>query len=545
MSNSQSSLTELSDESTSLRDLADLARAGYAVLSQPLMQVTFEVHHVSDRPGYLMKYLQPDRTIDDAGLSPSPRQSFGETLTASADGLGLVIVTRTAVGVGNARQYRSGGLMRCEVVSTPTERIFRGTARPNPNFIYESALKYEGLICVDPTETEVRAWHARAIREIVYEVAKLAHEIKSPILSLQAPAQVPPSELVMSFITPDREEDMLTSAASVAVRFAIAIQHPDAATVLNLSSKLEDYCRRHGFGLWLADNRLGSRPGNWSGVHECNSNLSRATRSVQSASGRYVRRSVPITLVGPARIGATYSLLSFLSQFGNIGIIACSITSLDDLLFIHLELSIVPESSDVLRKADESFDAETASAILPSDALIGLFQLLGLNSPEDHERAGLLVSNAGDYQCLIGPSREIKHGSSRGRMAVWFSWQAQGADLGLAAPLEALYGAFADVGLLEKSQSEIVWGAASPNIEYLICRNMGNSVLRGKGKLSVNRDISLARYPYDAIESRPTNMCVSIEEAWRARSARGDHLGIRELTVAWRECWLGHWSLPL
>ena len=543
MSDSRPSVTGLTDESTSLRDLADLARAEYTVLSQPLMQVTFEVHHVSDRPGYLMNYLEPGRPIADARPSPSPGQRFGETLTSFADGLGLVVVTRTAVGMGTTRQYRSGGLMRCEVLPNPAGRIFHGTARPNPNFVYESAWAYEGLICVDPNETGVRAWHTHAMRDIIYEIAKLAYEMKSPILSLQAPAQVPPSELVMRFITPDREEDMLTLAASVAVRFAIAVERPDAIAVLRVSNRLEEYCRKHGFGFWMADTRVGSRAGNWCSVHEWDSNLSRAT--AQAAGRRFVRRSMPVTLVGPARVGSTYSLLSFLCQFSEIGVIACSITSLDDLAFIHLELFIANEPIEALLEADETFDAEAASAMLPSEALINLFQLVGLNTPGDYERAGLLVSNAGDYQCLIGPSRELRRDSIRGRIAVWFSWQAQGADLDMASPLDALFGAFTDAGLLQNSQTGILWDLNSPSIEYLICRNMGNSVLHAKGKLSVVRDVSLARYPYDGLESRPTNMCVSIEEAWRARSARDDRSGIRELTVAWRECWLGHWSLPL
>ena len=541
MSTSHSSVEGQSEESASPRDLAELARAGYAILSQPLMQVTFEVHHVADRPGYLMEYLAPDRT----GASASPRHSFGETLTSSAEGLGLVVVTRAAVGVGSRRQFRSGGLMRCEVADSSAERIFRGTARPNPNFIYESAWKYEAIICVDPDSTDVRAWHTRAIRDIVYEVAKLAQEEKSPILSLQAPVQVPPSELVMRFITADREEDAVTPAASVAVRFAIALQQPDAASVIRLSNKLHEYCRRHGLGFWLADTRLGSRAGNWFSLCECDANLSRATLSAQPSSGRYVRRCVPITLVGPARVGATFSLLSFLSQFSEIGVSACSITSLDDLLFINLQLSIAGVSNEVLCRADESFDAEAASAMLPSDALISMLQMVGRDRVGDHERAGLLVSNAGDYQCLIGPSRELAHGGGDERMAIWFSWQAQGADLNLATPLRSLFAAFTDVGLLSRDESGIQWDLTSPNIEYLICRNMGNSVLRAKGKVSVLRDSSLDRYPYDALESRPTNMCVSIEEAWRARSAREGRSGVRELTIAWRDCWLGHWSLPL
>ncbi len=520
------------------RDLADLARAGYVIQRQPLMQVTFEVHHIADRPGYLADYLASGggRRTAKAG------EAFGETLTTGAHGLGLVVVTRTAVGVGKGRQYRSGQT-QCQVTEDAAGRIFRGVARPNPSFIYESAWRYEGLICVDPDATRVQVWHSRAIRDVIHEVARLAKDSEAPILSLQAPAQIPPDDSVMRYITPEREEDMLPAATSLAVRFAIAIQHPDAATVLGLSERLARYCSMRGFGLWLADTRLGSRPGNWSEICEYNTDprISRPTdRTPDSAP---VKRSLPITLVGPARVGATFSLLSFLCQYKEIGVAACSVISLDDLLFINLQLTFADTPAEVLLAVDK-MDAESYSADLPSDVLIRILQKLGRDRLGDHERAGMLVNNAGDYQCLVGPTRRVVHNDMRRRIAIWFSWQAQGSSIDLATPLARLLGAAADAGLATRS-SDGKWSPDAPNIDYLVCRNMGNSVLRGKGKLSVLRDIALRNYADDDIESRPTNLCVSIEEAWRASAERDGRRGVRELTVAWRECWLGHWSLPI
>src|SRR6266700_542003 len=529
-------------EPASPRDLADLARAGSAVIRQPLMQVTFEVHHVLDRPGYLADYV---------ARKPAPPggdgNSFGETLTTGSNGLGLVVVTRTSLGIGSGRQYKSGGRTQCQVIDGSESRIFRGTARPNPSFIYETAWRYEGLICIDPDATRARKWHCRVLRDVVHEVARLAKDSEAPIISLQAPAQVPPSDSIMRYMTPDRGEDMLPESSSLAVRFAIALQHPDAALVLTISERLATYCFTHGFGLWIADTRPGTRSGNWFSICPYNLQLS-ATLLASPAERGYVKRCLPITLVGPARIGSTLALASFLSQYREIGIRACSVASLDDLLFIHLELSFSGIPLGLLHDADREFDAPSASvasAMLPSDALIRVLRTLGIDRLGDHERAGLLVNNAGDYQCLVGPSRQVATGTTRSRMAVWFSWQAQGADIDLAIPLNGLLEALCDINLLDKTVDGIEWKSEAPNIEYLICRNMGNSVLRGKGKLSVVKESALHRYPYDGLEPRPTDLCVSIEDAWRARTAMDDHRAVRELTVARRECWLGHWSLPL
>jgi len=506
------------------------------------MQVTFEVHHVVDRPGYLADYVarKPSR------VTPDGNGSFGETLTTGADGLGLVIVTRTSVALGSRRQYKSGGRTQCEVMDGNESRIFRGTAFPNPSFIYDTAWKYEGLICVDADALRARKWHSRVLRDVVHQVAKLARDAQAPIISLQAPAQVPPTDSAMRYTAPSHEEDILPAASSLAVRFAIALQRPDAATVLTITEKLAQYCGTHGFGLWVADTRPGTRSGNWFAICPNSPELT-ARLSTPTESG-YVKRCLPVTLVGPARIGSTYALASFLSQFKEIGFQACSVVSLDELIFVHLELAFSGTRPELLDKVDKEFNASAASAAsarLPSDALIQVLRILGRDRVGDHERTGLLVNSAGDYQCLLGPSRPVAPRNLQSRMAVWFSWQAQGADIDIAVPLNGLLQALSDVQLLERGPERFKWRAGAPNIDYLVCRNMGNSILRGKGKLSVVKDAALRRYPYDGPEPRPTELCVSIEEAWRARSAVDGRRAIRELTVAWRECWLGHWSLPL
>jgi hypothetical protein len=556
----------------SLRDLADLARTGSVIQRQPLMQVTFEVHHVVDRPGYLADYVgapaleserqapgpaaptEPDQDAprenalsSDEGIhavTRGPATNFGETLTSSAYGLGLVIVTKTSVGVGSRRRFTSVSRTQYEVEDMAGDRVYRGTARPNPSFLYESAWRYEGLISIQGDAAGVTEGASQEIREIIREIARVANKFKAPILSLQAPAQVPLSDKEMRAVL--REEDLLPEAAFPAVRFSIALQRPDAAVLLAISGELEEFCAEK-FGFWLEDTRLGSRPGNWFEI--CPPPAQDSGRSQARKSGnQLVMHCLPVTLVGPARVESAHALMVFLGQ--EAGVAACSITSLDDLLFVHFELNFPGISAAGLSTAGSlpeegrEADEKPAPPVLAYDIMRRMFATLGYQSAERWGEDEL-VKHAGDYQCFIGPRRPVRNDDGARRMAIWFSWQTQGVEPDLALPLGGLFGALADVGLLTGRTEGRSWSSEAPNIDYLICRNVGNSILRGKGKLSVPQSLALASYPSSGLESRPTNLCVAIEEAWRARIARDGRHGIRELTVGWRECWLGHWSLPL
>jgi hypothetical protein len=73
------------------RGLAQLARAGFALVRKPVMRIGYEVHHVADHPGYLRE------VVNERQAEPSRR--FVETLTSAAYGTGLVIGVRTGSDV--------------------------------------------------------------------------------------------------------------------------------------------------------------------------------------------------------------------------------------------------------------------------------------------------------------------------------------------------------------------------------------------------------------------------------------------------------------
>lgn len=78
-------------------------------------------------------------------------------------------------------------------------------------------------------------------------------------------------------------------------------------------------------------------------------------------------------------------------------------------------------------------------------------------------------------------------------------------------------------------------------VEYLICRATEQSVVRGKAKLAVPKQV-LRQFSAGSGQSPPSKLCVSLEEAWQAQVEQSDVDGVGELTVAWRESWLGHWT---
>ena len=150
MSNSWEDLPPLEAAVTSTRDLADLARAGYGILRQPFTRVRFEVHHTADRPGYMRDNLLMGRNAAAVAGQASPM--VGESLVSAANGVGLVIGTNTNSDLiaanGNIPGARAAAVTL--VSDEPWRRIFRGTALPNPTFLFESAATYEGIVSVEP-----------------------------------------------------------------------------------------------------------------------------------------------------------------------------------------------------------------------------------------------------------------------------------------------------------------------------------------------------------------------------------------------------------
>lgn len=518
---------------TSIRVLAELARAGSSLLQQPNNQAAVEVHHVRDRPGYLREVLTraPRPTGSPTVRSPVWRSPFTETLSASAYGAGLMIGIRT-LPIGSTPA--AGLLDAADPVEPvpPGDRVRYGMAVPNLAFSFDTGSEFEGLISIDIKPVTPEPSHARVLLLVIQEISEIAVNVaKAPILYLQSPVQLPLS-------APPRDERMSPSHAdpawALAVRFGIALSPPTAELRLRIADALASFCAERGLGLWLADGRPGRRPGNWFEV--CPHDRDRGSEFVAKMSGRVspvpVAAHVPFTLVGPARTGAVHTVSSFLKDVPEVGIAGCSSTTIHDLDFIHLQLT-----SAELTPGHQRLDAalEPAPPTEPHQLLRLVAAALcpgGERALPQHDK--LAVGTAG-YQAFAGPVQPLQPGNGADRIALWVSWELEGHTAEFAPPFMSLYGALEDVGLLRSGEDKRPDQAAGANVEYLICRRVRRSI-RGKGKVSLPRGAFSSQLDLAALAER-------IEDAWAIRL--GQVRPARELTVSFWEYWLGHWTSPV
>ncbi len=515
-------------------------------MQQPFTHLDFEVHHFADRPGYLHdKVLDNSRPALPEQTGGGTASMVNETLVSAANGIGLVIRTNTDADVANLRRARQNGSAASLVIDEPTRRVFSGSGLPNPTFRLESALAYEGIISVEPAPRSIKFYHSIAVRDLIREISRIAANVAhAPLLHLQAPAQLP----AQSFVGQDVRSSRVTAArrsSSLAVRFAIAMESPSARLRFELTDILTRYCEEKGFGLWLADTRIGYRSGNWFQICAHMDDPPRRDRRERAASmdSRAVEACLPVTFIGPSRLGSTHAIVSFLSEFGDIGITSCSTITLHNLEFIHLQLSASGIRRSSLHELNSRLAEHGCWQANPSAALIHINDALtpAIKESPSHQLAGELSSYAGDYQTLVGPMLGCTVPDSRKRIAVWFSWQMEGVGEDLAIPVVELFRSFADIDLSPRVRAEEA-DTKTPNLEYLICRDIGNWVLRGRGKLSIPEADMLDLFGGPELESAAARLCVSLEQAWKASLRRRGARGVSEVTVAWREWWLGHWA---
>lgn len=516
---------------TSVRRLAELAKAGYLLTRDPTLQVDFEVHHVQDVPGYFYSLVNSD------SAEPS---DFLECLAASANGVGFVFGTRA--GSTETARYR-GDAPDVVVIDEDDRKIFRGVATPNPSFTFESARTFEAIISVGgPRPEQVSFARSLVIKEVLGHVSQLAADtFRVPMLSAQWPAQIP----VKVRGRPDvqdimrREEAVPPHASSGAIRFSLAIGDWSAAQRMRLERQLIRFVEQRGFGLWFADSRLGYRTGNWFHVRGYDPTVA----GDRADTSDPVTICLPVTFVGPARTGSTSALLKLLESLPFVGLVGFSSTTLDDLAFIHLQLSVRGLSAADLAEANRRLADSVTQHGSPPDVLADVFRALDLHDEfETHKRgAAELAMRAFDYKTLVRNVFRCTRPPRRRRMAIWFSWQVECEQGGLQHVMRGMHEAFRKTGLARTGQGGRAGGEELPNLEYLICRQIDNSLLRGKGKISLPKDIVDDRFKEeDGLERPASRFSMNLEAAWKAELAGTG--GFLELTVVWREAWLGHWE---
>jgi hypothetical protein len=152
------------------------------------------------------------------------------------------------------------------------------------------------------------------------------------------------------------------------------------------------------------------------------------------------------------------------------------------------------------------------------------------------EQVERLTARAGDHQIVVGPALPVVPDTDVRRVPIWLGWRMPKSDAGLRVPLLALHQAVDRLGLTDTD------ARLHPNIEYLICRQHGATLLRGKGKLAVARSLVERRYPNN---SRGTaQLAADLEDAWKTRlRAFGSDHQFGGVSVSSREFLLGEGHL--
>lgn len=548
--------------------LASLARAGVVITKHRSAEVAFEVHHIVDRAGYLFElYGDESQSPQDAALSlpgfadrnwesaawarlTKTFDPFFETLSTASYGAGFVVRTAVRpVGADRDRRQRSSLLTdKAEVDTTSAQAwTFRGRAQPNPSFIYESTSALEGLIILDVEPRRLLVSHGQEFARIIVRISDLAVSASSPLLSLQSPAQLPPPSYTGESHS-ERQTDWARSSA-MAVRFSIAIGRRSSEDRSSLASLLAQYCRSEGYGLQLRDTRIGHRSGNWFSIVQ--HHAPKVRNRIGSPGPRnlnVVNWTCPVTFVGPARVGSTRAIMRYLSTHTSASVVSVSVASIDDLAFIHLLLALPTGHRDAHVAARDGlflWSGVEQDSDLGGSEITGKFQgllvALGLQPPEvlPSEVAADLLARAGDYQMYAGPLINYNAPDSPSR-SLWFGWDIERTVDGLVAPLDSLGQALTSMGLLS-SPANVESQSAEANIEYLICRDVGNATLRAKGKIAVPDRAWQALLKTDDRSRAGTRMAQVLEESWQAR-LRATRVTRGDVTVAWREPWLSRGS---
>lgn len=527
----------------SARALADLARAGYSTLRQPSRLVDFQVRHSRDRPGILF----------DLAAQPSA-DHLVETVSTSAFGIGVVIGTNVgASGLGPA-------LDRPIMVqsSSPDEVVFVGRARPNITFLYESHHVLEGIAVIEDEPRRLGLRHGMAVRDLVECLADVAANFAdAPLLSVQCPVQVPSNTYSTSAqggtfdqdLEPLDRQSKPPRAALLAVRFAIATDDPSVAAAFRLTSRITKYCNEKGLGLWIADTRPGNRTGNWFSIRAHERKLARDSYPnwTDAHHNNAFEGCIPVTFVGPARTGSTHAILAFLKEIHGVSVVACSIASLDDLALIHLQLAIHGSSRNrrvELNDALRAMRSTPGSLIDRIQALMPFIAVDGAILPSANAGSRLLAK-AGDYQAMIGDAYPALHDHNSKRVALWLSWQMHRSSRGLELPLATLSEALAMLGFVRPEGVDPALAVEYPNFDYMICRDVGGSFLRGKAKLSIPEAAVDRAFRAQGPDLPITQFAMQLEQAWKVTANASSGSGtMSDVTVSWHEYWLGHWSTP-
>lgn len=409
-----------------------------------------------------------------------------------------------------------------------TRHLYCGSVVINPNFLYDPAHSTEILITLGYDAWRPDYADSLMITRIYHGMTMAAATDGGvPVLFLQSP--VAPFRDPSPKFREDGSGEAPRVANGMALRMLVGLDDANPLKRIAFLRTITEVAQSFGLGLQIADRRFGRVRGEWWSV-------------VAPNPGKYNQRKeelfgwapagVPeavqlVTFVGPARVGSSAAIASdFVAR--NIGMVALSAATLQEIAFINVMLPIAPARLT---------DAPASGTCLP--IVEGLGQVAsdcGLTRRQGvRARTQIATTAATDYQVLAtGPVRPgIAATADLTEHPLWLSW---------VVPLESDAAKRPpDVAALVLAQvceaTDLISGA---RIDYYRVRVLPDGRVKGRAKIVV----ALREVPAKTrIPTLLSELCPWAQREVIATLIR-DHIPLRaiQLRIAWRERWLGRAS---
>lgn len=531
MSSASWTSEEASTLAISSLGLADIARVAGGASISSVPEVDFRIIHGPSAPTRGVPELQPLRAL--ASLSGSGIGSVDGFIGFEANGAFGAVATFHDSHVSDISQPT------LPLLASDTWHTYSDRGAPQPRFLYERRQLLEGILTIQPEPRFPDNRLTQALGQAACEVARVSRLSGNPLLMLHCPNEAPPARGV--YVNSIHERSLPAArSSSTSVRFAIALGDSSSEAKMRLVSSLAEYAAPRGVGLWLGDSRIGYRSGNWFNIVPNKTRdlarylggLAVSDNALRTANAAHYM--LPLTIFGPARIGTSEAVLKLLSGEGTGGLYSATITSLDDLAFIHLQLPLLPSGrtkNEWMADVQNIFGRRSLDCLDAFPSLLRLFRPVSRSGRD--EKLALLdaLGPARDYQVTGGPPVRVSYNGAK-YVPVWGSWHIAGP----VPTLQDILGALARVLRL----MNLAGPDAAPIVtEYVIARNKSDSGRRGRIKLGIHPS-HLQRWAGREHGTTSAALCNELEARWRILVQECE--GAAQVSVGDREYRVGYGS---
>jgi hypothetical protein len=397
-------------------------------------------------------------------------------------------------------------------------RSYAGTVAINLDFLYDTARGSEILLTISHDRWRADYRDTLMLARAYQAMTAATNAAGVPVLFLQSP--------VSSFrdaprrYRHDGSGEAPRTANALAVRMLAGFEDPDKRH--RVIEEIAELAADLGLGMQLSDRRFGKVRGEWWTVLSMDADrYEQRKQELFSWAADGLPAAVRLlTFVGPARVGSTAAIVSDLAA-RNVGILAVSEASLQQLAFINLIVPMAPA-----RRGSPS----EAGGVCPVDVGLGLIARdCGLTprqqAHELHRKPG--DEEAAGYQVLLTGPIPLREDVEPEHRPLWLSWEVPAGAGDVPAAAMALLGADERV--------------VSVRLDYLRVRALPGGRQRGRAKIAIALADHLDK-PEDRTQVPPalSSLCPWAQREVAAKLVAAD-VPSRAISIrlAWRERWIG------